>query len=158
MSKLSVFDAINKLVGNSIRIYTGPIHKVYADDFELDRRGRPLHRKKYAIVKKYANFYICDESGDIFESIELGYVLPTHEDALKYCDDTFNKNKTAITNVLNGRVTDPKEAHRILESIKADSACEYYIPSELQYSHDMSKKDFKLLIKKREERDNKNKK
>ena len=157
MSKLSVFDAINKIVGNSVRIYTGPIHRIYADDFELVR-GRPLCVKKDVIVKKHASFYLYDANNNIFENMDYGMVIPTHSEAIKHCDDVVLKNKTALTNALSGRVNDPREIRRILESIKNDSESLYYISSELVYSHDISKKDFKQLIKKREDFNNKNKK
>jgi hypothetical protein len=156
MKNLNVFDAINNLVGNSVRIYTGPIHKIYADEFELVR-GRPLCKKKDVIVKRHASFFVCDD-GKNFENLDYGIILPTHEEAIRLCDDAIIKSKTTLTNVLAGRITDPKEAHRILESVKESSTSLYYIPSELEFSHNISKKDFKQLVKKRETYGNQNKK
>ncbi len=156
MSKLNVFDAINKLVGNSVRIYRGPIHRVYADDFELVR-GRPLYKKKDVIVKKHASFYLCDGDNNKFQNMDYGVILPTQNEARNLCDDAVNKNKTLLINILNGRIQDPKEAQRLVDGIVEESDYLYYIPNELVYSHDISKKEFKQFVKQIEDHNNQNK-
>ena len=152
MKKRSVLDGI----GN-IKIYTGPIHKIYADDFTLVR-GRPVCTKKDVIIQRRANFYIGDGAGGSYENIENGCVLPSREEAIKNCDQSVSTNKAKLIGVLSGKISDPKEAHRILDTVKAESESLYYIPSELKYEQDMPKKKVKEYVKKAEEARNKNKK
>lgn len=155
MSKLNVFDAINKLVGNTVKIYTGPIHKKYADDFEL-MRGRPVCKKKDVIVKRHGNFCLSEDGSD-YISLEYGRVLLTYDKAMKQCDDVVKKNSSKIIGALSGRITNPKDQHRILDEVKMESESLYIIPSEIKYSHDISKKDYKQFVKKYDNKDNKKK-
>ena len=152
MKKRSVLDGI----GN-IKIYTGPIHKIYADDFTLVR-NRPVFAKKDVVVQKRANYYIGDGAGGSYENIEQGCVLLSREEAIKKCDQSVASNRDKLMSVLAGRVTDPKEAHRILDMVKAESESLYYIPGELKPEQDMPKKKVKEYVKKAEEARNKNKK
>lgn len=140
-----------------IKIYTGPIHEIYVENFSLVR-GKPIGNKKERIVNRTANFYIGNGAGGEYENIEYGCVLPNREEAIKKCEATIDKNKLRILSVLNAQNSNPKEQHRILNEIKNEIQCAYYVKSELQYERTIQKKELKELIKLRETIINKNKK
>ena len=152
MKDLGILDGMIK-----IKIYTGPIYKVYADDFTLVR-NRPVCTKKETKVKKYANFYIDEGTTGDYTNIEYGCVLPSREEAIKKCDQSVAEKKATLMSVLSGRITDPKEEHRILVSVSMDSEVLYYNKDELKYESTTTKKKLKELIKKADADRNKNKK
>lgn len=154
VKKLNIFDSISSIFDHPVRIYEGPIHRIYADDFNL-ARGRAVYKKKDVIDKKVANFYMVDGKGYDFENIEHACILNTRDEAIAWCDEVVKNREQTIRSVLNGQITDPKEAHRLLDDIKSDSSCIYYIHNELKYSHTISKKELDkelAAIKKRNNR------
>ena len=144
-------------IGNigKIQLYTGPIYKVFADDFVLDKHGRPSCVKKHKIEKKNANFYIGDGKGGEYENLEYGCVLAQRGVAIEMCDDAIKVSKPTIMGAF--RKEDPKEQHRILEQVKIDSECLYYDPTSLKPSEKITKKELVKRIKLRDEINAKNK-
>ena len=140
VKKLNIFDSISNIFDHPVRIYEGPVHKIYADDFRI-MRGRPIYKKKDVIDRKNANFYMVDGKGYDFENIEHACILNTRDEALAWCEEVIKNREQTLRSILNGQIADPKEAHRILDEIRNDSSCIYYIQSELKYSHTISKKE-----------------
>ena len=138
----------------SVAIYKGALKKLYADDFVL-LRNRPVYRKISEDIGKKGYFYKSKDNKNI--KVDDGCILPTKVEATKHCDDTVQKYMPSIIKALSGRVTE-EEAKKILEMVKKESECIYYEPDKLVHDYDMPKKELTKLIKKVEEKNNKNKK
>ena len=157
MKGISLLDGLIK-----VKLYTGPIRKVYADNFSLVR-NRPVYKMNDTkFFKQHANFFIGDGAGGDYENIELGGVLPNEKEARSICDQIVSAKQATLMSVLTGRVSNPKEQHRILDEIQNESVVYYYNKDELKFEREVTKKELKELVKKAEtlrERDkNKNKK
>lgn len=136
-------------IGKKITIYSGPIHRVCADNFVLNKNGRVGFTKVLG-KDKTGYFYVGDATGGELTSIDEGYVLPNRDEAFKMCTYVVNKNSAVLMSALTGRVTDPKEVSRIYKTVKEESVVLYYDRNEVKQCGEQSKKDFKETLKQAE--------
>ena len=143
MAKFSLFD------GGKVTIYSGPIHRVCADNFVLNENGKIGFDK---IVGKDTKgyFYVGDAKGGEYTSIDEGCVLPNKTTAIKICTDVVIKNTPALMGALTGRI-DPKEASLIYKRVRKESEVLYYEKNEVSQYGSESKKEFKETLRQAEE-------
>lgn len=142
--KLKIFQTLEDLVKQSVEIYTGPVHKIYADEFKLVR-GNFGYKKVDDIIKREAFFY---KSGYDFICMDTGEKLPTEDEAIKYCGNIIDKKKLTIIQMLSDPNVSPKNLQRFLNEIVNESSCSFANNSEIKYARTMPGKEFKELIKK----------
>ena len=145
MAKFSLFD------GGKVTIYSGPIHRVCADDFKLNKNGTIGFTKvqdKRKDVTGY--FYVGEAKGGELTCIDEGYVLPNRNLAFKMCTDIVVKNTPALKDALTGKV-DPKEASLLYKNVREESEVLYYEKNEVKPFGEQSKKDFKETLRQAEE-------
>jgi len=138
-----------------LQLYTGPIYKVFADDFVLDKHSRPSCKMKSGIAKNIANFYMEDSKSGEYKCLEYDCVLAERKEAIGCCEDAFKESKPAIMGAF--KIEDPKERHMALDKIKADTECLFYNPHELRPSEKVTKKELAKRIRLRDEVNSKNK-
>lgn len=140
--------------GKNVTIYSGPVHRVCADNFVLNKNGKIGFTKVHG-KDKIGYFYIGDGKGGDFISIEEGCVLPDRNTAFDLCTNEVIKNTAALMGVLNGRITDPKEVSRIKKEIREKTEILYYDKNEVRQHGTQSKKQFKETLRQAEESRNK---
>ena len=145
IKNLKIFESITDKFKPPVQIYTGPIHQMYIDNFELTSTYKTLCTKKDIIVKKGAAFY-KDENG--FGCFEFDEILEGKKKAESNCNNVAFGRQETILPILANRIKNPTEGTRTLNSIKESSVCIYFEPSELNYSHTVSYKEFKDLLEK----------
>ncbi len=151
---MSLFDGIKK-----VKLYTGPIRKMYADNFKLVRGKVDFKPNVSKTYRSEANFYKDAESGPDYKNIELGVILPDFDKALNHCTQVVNENKSIILKVLNGEIGDIAEREKKIAEIKEASTILFYDRQEVKFKREETQKELKSLVKKAEEaRNNKNKK
>ncbi len=150
MAKFSLFD------GGKVTIYKGPVHRVCADNFVLNKNGK-IGFSKVHLQDKSGYFYIGDGKGGEFISIEEGCVLPDRNTAFDFCTNEVIKNTPILMSILTGRVTDPKEVSRIKKEIREKTEILYYDKNEVRQYGSQTKKEFKETLRQSEERRNKQK-
>jgi len=143
MAKFSLFD------GGKVLVYSGPIHRVCADKFVLNKNGK-IGFSKVVLKDKPGYFYIGDAKGGEFTSIDEGCVLPNREEALVMCTDVVIKNTPALMSALSGNI-DPKKASLIFKNVTEESEILFYDRREVKPGTSYSKKDFKEILRQAEE-------
>ena len=151
---MSLFDGIKK-----VKLYTGPIHMMYADNFKLVR-GKVVFKPNVSkTYRSAATFYKDAESGPDYKNIELGVILPDFDKALNHCTQVVDENKNIILKVLNDEIGDIAEREKKIAEIKEASTILFYDRQEVKFKREETQKELKSLVKKAEEaRNNKNKK
>ena len=143
MAKFSLFD------GGKVTVYTGPIHRVCADKFVLNKNGK-IGFSKTMKQDKLGYFYLGDAKGGELTSIDEGCVLPNREAAFQKCAEIVINNTPALMSALTGRV-DPKEASLIYKNVTEESEVWFYDKNEAKPTATHSKKDFKEILRQAEE-------
>ena len=143
MAKFSLFD------GGKVTIYSGPIYKVCADTFVLNKNGKIGFAKKIK-REKLGYYYLGDAKGGELTSIDEGRILPNKDDAIKLCTDVVIKNTPALMGALTGRIN-PKEASLVFKNVTEESAVLLYEKNEISPRGEQSKKVFKETLRQAEE-------
>ena len=137
------FNLLNGLI--KVTLYTGPITKVYADNFKLSN-GRIKYDKVTENHKQEATFYLDKDAGADYVSVELGGVLPDKKGAEDLCSQVVSANYDDLMRALNGTITDIKERQRIFKSVTKASVLYYYDFHELKKEREVSKKELKNML------------
>ena len=149
------------LGGGKVTIYSGPIHKVFADDFKLNKNGTIGFTKVQDKKKDVTGyFYVGEAKGGELTSIDEDCVLPNRDAAFKLCTNVVNNNAPALMNALTGNI-DPKEASLLYKKVREESEVIYYDKNEVKPFSEQSRKDFNETLRQaeveREKRKTKNK-
>ena len=144
VKNIKVFEAVGRIFKPPVQIYKAPIHKIYADRFELVR-GNVENKKTLSIVNEEGTFI---RSGLAFWNIDFDIKLPDIEEAMAYCENSANIRKESVKKILLNPDLNPEVAVKQLEEISDDTGCIYYVPGEVVYSHTISRDEYKELIKK----------
>ena len=145
VKNLKIFESITDKFKPPVQIYTGPIHQMYVDGFELTSTYKTLCTKKDIIVKEGAFFYKNENGYGCFEYNPIFEGKKKSEEA---CNNVIFARQESLLPILAKRISNPTEGVRILNSIKQDSVSLYFEPNELKYSHTVSYKEFKELLAK----------
>ena len=143
MAKFSLFD------GGKVTVYSGPIHRVCADKFVLNKNGK-IGFTKTMLKDKPGYFYLGEAKGGELTNIDEGCVLPNREAAFQMCTEIVVKNTPSLMSAVTGRV-DPKEASLIYKNVTEESEVWYYDRNEAKPYITYSKKDFKEILRQAEE-------
>ena len=143
MAKFSLFD------GGKVTVYTGPIHRVCADKFVLNKNGK-IGFSKTMKKDKPGYFYLGDAKGGELINIDEGCVLPNREEAFAKCTSIVIDNNGKLMKALTGEV-DPKEASLIYKNVTEESEVWFYDRNEAKPTATYSKKDFKEILRQAEE-------
>lgn len=144
VKNIKVFKAIERIFKPPVQLYKAPIHKIYADRFELVR-GNVENKKTLSIIDEEGTFI---RSGLAFWNIDFDIKLPDIEEAMAYCENSASKRKDSVKKILLNPDLNPEVAAKQLEEISDDTGCIYYVPGEVVYSHTISRDEYKELIKK----------
>ena len=143
MARFSLFD------GGKVTIYSGPIYKVCADTFVLNKNGKIGFNKRIK-REKLGYYYLGEAKGGELTNIDEGCVLPNKDAAIKICTDVVIKNTPALMGALTGRI-DPKEASLVFKNVTEESATLFYEKNEVSPCGEQTKKDFKETLRQAEE-------
>lgn len=144
VKNIRVFEAVERFFKPPVPIYTAPIHKIYADRFEL-LRGNVESKKTLSIVNEKGTFV---RSGLSFWNIDFDIKLPDIDEAMAYCENSTNIRKENVKDILLNPDLNSEVAVKQLEEISDETGCIYYVPGEVVYSHTISRDEYKELIKK----------
>ena len=145
VKNINVFDSIKNIFKPPVQLYTGPIHKIYADRFDLER-GKVQYKRTETIVNEEGTFI---KSGLAFWNIDYDIKLPDFYEASAYCENSVSIKTDTIKNILINPNLDPKKAIQRLDDISTTTGCIFYVPGELVRSSIISRDEYKALVKQR---------
>ncbi len=145
VKNIKVFDSIKNIFNPPVRLYTGPIHKIYADRFELER-GQIKYKRTETIVNEKGTFI---KSGLAFWNIDYDIKLPDFYEASAYCENSVAINEKRVKNILIDPNLDTKKTIQKLDDVSTSTGCIFYVPGELVRSSIISRDEYKQLVKQR---------
>lgn len=130
-------------MARKVMIYKGPLYRVFASDITL---------VKDKVVPKVET--VVEEENSLFYRIFGGFInldyscpLPDDGEAENYLSGVFERQNDVIKNYLTNPEISEEEKQKYFEYLDRISSCIFYDPIQVEPSHLLSKKDFKILKK-----------
>lgn len=132
-------------MAKGVTIYKGNIRKLYASDVVL-QKDTVVPIMSEEIVTDQALFTYRLHK---FTNLDYGQILPSEEEAMDYTTRVVAGGRAYIEALLTNPDTTEEEKKIFFEKLKKASGCVFVKPDEIKPSHNVTRKEFKQLKKKR---------